>query len=83
MLEHHPPFQTYFYGEHLGLDPNAREQFVDHPYYQACVDFTTNWDEVSFYPAYQAEPIETFEPLVRQLLDRPWQPPSPSPPTAT
>jgi predicted HD phosphohydrolase len=83
VLEHHPLFQTYFYGEHLGLDPNARDQYRDHPYYQACVDFTSNWDEVSFDPAYEAEPIETFEPMVRRLLDRPWQPPAPSPATAT
>jgi len=76
VLEHHPLFQTYFYGQHLGLDPNAREQYRDHPYYQACVDFTTNWDEVSFDAAYPWEPIETFEPMVRRVLHKQWEPPS-------
>ena len=76
VLEHHPLFQTYFYGQHLGLDPNGRDQYRDHPYYQACVDFTTNWDEVSFDATYPSEPIETFEPMVRRVLDRRWEPPS-------
>ena len=76
VLEHHPLFQTYFYGQHLGLDPNARDEYRDHPYYEACVDFTSRWDEVSFDPDYDWEPIETFEPMVRRVLDRRWEPPS-------
>jgi predicted HD phosphohydrolase len=78
MLFHHPLFQTYFYARHLGLDPNARDQFRDDPHYQLTVDFTTNWDEVSFDPDYPNEPIETFEPMVRRLLDRSWTPPDPA-----
>jgi predicted HD phosphohydrolase len=76
MLFHHPLFQTYFYARHLGLDPNGREAFRDNPHYQLTVDFTTNWDEVSFDPDYPNEPIETFAPMVRRLLDRPWSPPA-------
>ncbi len=79
MLAHHPLFQTYFYARHLGLDPNAREQYRDNPHYQLTVDFTTNWDEVSFDPDYPAEPISTFEPMVRRVLDRSWRPPEPDP----
>jgi predicted HD phosphohydrolase len=45
------------------------------PYYQACVDFTTNWDEVSFDATYDSEPLSTFEPMVRSVLSRPWAPP--------
>jgi predicted HD phosphohydrolase len=78
MLFHHPLFQTYFYARHLGLDPKARDQFKDNPHYQLTVDFTTNWDEVSFDPAYENEPIETFESMVRRVLNRPWRPPNPS-----
>ena len=76
VLEHHPLFQTYFYGQHLGLDPNAREQYRDSPYYQDAVDFTSNWDEVSFDPNYESDPIESFAPLVHALLSRPWEPPT-------
>jgi hypothetical protein len=42
------------------------------------VDFTTNWDEVSFDPDYPTEPVETFAPMVHRLLDRPWAPPDPA-----
>lgn len=76
VLAKHPIFQTYFYAQHLGLDPNARDQYKDNPNYQACVDFTTNWDEVSFDPTYKSEPLSTFEPMVRSVLSRPWAPPS-------
>jgi predicted HD phosphohydrolase len=75
VLAHHPLFQTYFYARHLGLDPNARERYRDSPYYQACVDFTTRWDEVSFDPSYDSEPLATFEPMVRRVLATPWSPP--------
>ncbi|MGZ4704608.1 MAG: HD domain-containing protein [Acidimicrobiales bacterium] len=76
VLEHHPLFQTYFYGSHLGIDPDGREQYRDNPYYQDAVDFTSKWDEVSFDPDYDSDPIESFEPLVRALLGRPWEPPT-------
>jgi predicted HD phosphohydrolase len=76
MLAHHGLFQTYFYGEHLGLDPNARDAFKDDPYYQYTVDFTTNWDEVSFDPDYPSEPMSTFDPIVRRVIPTEWSPPS-------
>jgi predicted HD phosphohydrolase len=75
VLAHHAIFQTYFYAAHLGLNPNARDEYTDSPYYQACVDFTTNWDEVSFDADYPSEPLATFEPMVRSVLSRPWAPP--------
>jgi predicted HD phosphohydrolase len=78
MLAHHPLFQTYFYARHLGLDPNARERYRDNPHYQLTVDFTTNWDEVSFDPDYKSEPIETFAPMVHRVLHRSWSPPGTS-----
>jgi hypothetical protein len=40
------------------------------------VAFTSNWDEVSFDPDYDTDPIESFEPLVRALLSRSWEPPT-------
>lgn len=76
MLAHHGLFQTYFYGEHLGLDPNARDAYKDHPHYQRTVDFTSRWDEVSFDPDYPSEPMATFEPMVRRVLSVQWTPPA-------
>ena len=76
MLEHHGVFQTYFYGDHLGLDPNAREAFRDSPHYDLTVRFTSRWDEVSFDPDYPSEPMSTFEPMVRRVLHKDWSPPT-------
>jgi predicted HD phosphohydrolase len=76
MLKYHGLFQTYFFAAHLGLDPNAREQYKSLPWYQQTVDFCAKYDEVSFDPAYKNEPMSTFEPMVRRLLNRPWLPPA-------
>jgi predicted HD phosphohydrolase len=75
MLAHHPIFQVYFFGQHIGVDPNERDRFISSPYYDRTVEFTATYDEVSFDRDYPNEPIETFEPMVRRVLDKPWAPP--------
>jgi predicted HD phosphohydrolase len=76
MLAHHQVFQVYFFGQHLGLDPNERDRFVSSPFYDRTVNFTTLYDEVSFDPDYPNEPLETFEPMVRRVLAKDWTPPA-------
>jgi predicted HD phosphohydrolase len=76
MLAHHQVFQVYFFGQHLGLDPNERDQFVSSPFYDRTVEFTSRYDEISFDPDYRSEPLETFVPMVRRVLDKEWSPPS-------
>jgi predicted HD phosphohydrolase len=75
MLEHHPVFQVYFYGSHLHIDPNAREQYRGNPYFDRTAEFCALYDEVSFDPDYPSEPMATFEPMVRRVLRRDWAPP--------
>lgn len=70
IVEHHGLFQGYYWFEHAGADPNARDRYRDHPYYDACVDFCARWDQVSFDPAYETRPLEHYEPLVRELFSR-------------
>jgi predicted HD phosphohydrolase len=76
MLAHHPIFQVYFFGQHLGLDPNERDGFIASPYYDQTVEFTAEYDEVSFDPDYDNEPVAIFDPMVRRLLDKEWSPPT-------
>ncbi|HLW70044.1 MAG TPA: hypothetical protein VKS22_05425 [Candidatus Binataceae bacterium] len=59
----------------MGLDPNARDKFKNEPWHQRAVDFCAKYDEVSFDPVYQHEPMVKFERMVRRLLDKPWLPP--------
>ena len=76
MLEHHPLFQTYFYGTQVGVDPNGRDQFRGSPFFELTAEFCALYDEVSFDPDYQHEPIEVFVPMVHRVLHKSWAPPS-------
>jgi predicted HD phosphohydrolase len=67
----HGLFQMKYYAHHIDLDPDLHEAYRDHPWYQSCVDFCQRWDQESFDPDYPTEPIETFEPMVRQIFSRP------------
>lgn len=70
-VKYHGLFQTYYYAHHIGGDRDARDKYCDHPYYQAAVDFTDKWDQVSFDPNYDTMPIEAFKPMVRRVLAEP------------
>ena len=77
VVRHHGAFQMIYYGHHVGLDPQARERYRDHPHYPACVEFCERWDQASFDPDYETPPLEHFEPLVRRVFARdPWAPAS-------
>ena len=70
IVGHHSLFQLYYFGEHVGKDPNVREQFRDHPFYDATIEFCGEWDQVAFDPDYDTLPVEHFEPMVREVLSR-------------
>ncbi len=70
VVEHHGIFQTLYYGKYYGWDENARDEYKDHPCFQSCADFCERWDQSSFDPDYQSEPLETFEPMVREVFAR-------------
>jgi predicted HD phosphohydrolase len=71
IVEHHGLFQNYYYVHHMGGDRNARDKFIDHPWYRSCKDFCANWDQCSFDPDYPTEPLSSFEPLLRRVFLRP------------
>ncbi len=71
IIRHHGLFQGYYYFHHHGQDRNARDRYRDHPLYQATVDFCEKYDQVSFDPDYDWEPLEFFEPMVRRVLAEP------------
>ena len=75
MLLHHPVFQTYFYGGGVGIDPNGRDVYRSSPHFEHTAEFCAKYDEVSFDPDYQHEPLETFIPMVRRVLSKKWTPP--------
>ena len=69
-VEHHGIFQMFYYGHHYGWDKDARDRFKGHPCWQSCADFCERWDQSSFDPDYDYEPLEFFEPMVREVFSR-------------
>ncbi|MGI3187400.1 HD domain-containing protein [Nioella aestuarii] len=70
VVEHHGIFQMFYYGHHYGWDKDARDRFKDHPCWQSCADFCERWDQSSFDPNFDSEPLEVFEPMVREVFSR-------------
>lgn len=70
VVEHHGLFQTYYYGHHYGWDRDARDRYRDHPCFDSCAAFCERWDQASFDPTYDSEPLNTFEPMVRTVFAR-------------
>ncbi len=68
MVEHHGIFQGYYFWHHIGMDRNAREEFRDSPYFDYTEEFCAKYDSTAFDPDYRSEPLEHFEPLVREVL---------------
>ncbi len=71
MVEKHAIFQGYYFWHHLDEDRNAREKYRDHPHFEHTAEFSALYDQCSFDPAYDTQPVEHFEPLVRRVLGRP------------
>ena len=66
----HGLFQGYYWMHHYDQERNMRDQLADHPYYQDCVDFCANWDQCSFDPAYQNQPLAHFVPMIERIFAR-------------
>lgn len=70
IVDVHQDFQGKHYYEHLGKDPNVREAYRGHPSFDLAATFADEWDQNSFDPDYATEPLEHFEPLVREIFSR-------------
>lgn len=68
MIRTHQDFQGRHYYEHLGLDPNARDQYVGEPWYELTANFADKYDQNSFDPDYDTLPLEHFEERVRKVF---------------
>jgi len=71
IVEHHPVFQTFHYGAASGDDPNARERYREHQWFEDCAEFCDKYDQNCFDPDYDSLPIETFAPMVRSTFSHP------------
>ena len=69
IVEHHTVFQFNHFGCHVGIDPDMRDAYLDHPYYDEAAEFADLYDSESFDPSYESLPLDEFEPLLRQVFD--------------
>ncbi|MEA3251333.1 MAG: HD domain-containing protein [Pseudomonadota bacterium] len=70
VVHHHGLFQKVYYAHHFGEDPNERDRYRDHPWYQSCVDFCERYDQAAFDPDYPTPPLEHFAPMLRRVFAR-------------
>ncbi len=68
MVAKHGVFQGYYFWDHIGLDGNAREQFRDSPHFDRTAEFCALYDQTAFDASYRSNPLEHYEPLIRQFL---------------
>jgi predicted HD phosphohydrolase len=68
IVEHHTVFQFNHFGRHIGIDPDLRDAYLGHPYYEDTAEFADLYDSASFDATYDSFPVEEFEPLLRQVF---------------
>lgn len=71
ICQNHGIFQGYYYFHYIGADRNMRDGFRDHPHFDACAEFCEKYDQAAFDPEYDSEPLEFFEPMVRNVMSKP------------
>ena len=71
IIKHHGVFQMYYYAHYSGGNRNAREAFIDNPWYEDAVRFCYNYDQNCFDPNYESKSLEFFIPMVKEFFSRP------------
>lgn len=69
-VEVHGDFQKLYYADKTGGNPNSRDKYADHPYFDDCAEFCERWDQSSFDPAYPSLPLEFFASMVDEVFAR-------------
>ena len=62
-------FSAYYWSDDPDVK-NARDAYKDHEYYDDCVKFCEQYDQVSFDPDYDSLPLDFFEPMVAKIVHR-------------
>ncbi len=79
IIRHHGVFQGVLRTSTiLDADPDAREQFRDHQWFDDCAAFCADYDQNCFERNHDTMALEDFEPMVRALFARDSRFPLPS-----
>ena len=80
-LCNHELFQGYYYYDHVGLDKNARDKYLDgedgghngpapEGGWEMCAEFCRKYDAPSFDPEYKSMELEEFMPVLERVFAR-------------
>ena len=70
VVEKHGDFQMVYYGTHVGANPEKRQAYAGHAYFDDCAQFCERWDQSSFDPDYDTLPLAHFADRVREVFAR-------------
>lgn len=65
---HHEDFTARYTAEVYGEDADLRERWRAEPWFDLAEAFVDRCDQLSFDPDYPTEPLDHFEPLVRETF---------------
>lgn len=69
----HPLFQMYHYAPYMGGRKDARDRYLDHPWFDDAVEFCERYDANCFDTDYPHLPAAHFRPMVDEVFARtPW-----------
>jgi predicted HD phosphohydrolase len=68
MVKNHGVFQGYYFWHYIGGDRDAREQFRDSEFFEYTEEFCAKYDQTAFDADYVSNPLEHYEPLIRDIL---------------
>jgi hypothetical protein len=71
IIRTHQDFQGRHYYALMGKDPEARRQYENEPWYAMATQFTDEWDQAAFDPAYDTLPLAHFEPMIERVFAAP------------
>jgi len=70
-IKWHQDFQGRYYYEFLGKPGNMRDRFKDEPWFATAEKLVDRWDAPAFDPDFDADSLESFEPLVQKIFSKP------------
>jgi predicted HD phosphohydrolase len=70
VLRHHMEFQWKHYGEFILVPTDLRDRYASEDWFADAAQFSDEFDQTSFDPAYDTMPLDEFEPLVRQFFGK-------------
>jgi predicted HD phosphohydrolase len=73
VVRHHQDFTARYIAPILGGDPARRDRWRAEEWFGLAERFADEWDQTSFDPGYETEPLEHFEPALRRVVVLPGQ----------